>query len=147
MNAAVTADFDTLSQSAASAEAVGGHVPLNRLHPRVLGITLGLYVALIAAFTFGFSASVELSISLGIVFTIAAACAGVPWAMAVVAKRFWANHGQAEPRAGTFRAFMNGRFDTATGAVSGRDALALVITVPACLTLGVIAMAIIMRVA
>jgi len=46
----------------------------------------------------------------------------------------------------SYRAFLNGKFDTASGPVSGRGALALVITVPTCLTFGVIAMAIVSRV-
>ncbi len=145
MNAVVTADFDTLTQTAEPTTAAA-HTPLNRMHPRVFAITLGVYVALIAAFTIGFTGPTELGIAFGIVFTIAAACVAVPWMMARSAAKFWANHDQPEAKAGSYRAFLNGKFDTASGPVSGRGALALVITVPTCLTFGVIAMAIVSRV-
>ena len=147
MNAAVSADFEALIQRANTTNAVAlGHTPINRLHPRVLGLTVATYLALVAAFAIGFTGSVELAISLGIVFVVAAAGILLPWAMAREGSRFWARHDQPEAPADSFRAFLNGNFETAAGKVSGRGAVALVLTVPVCLTLGVIAMAIIARV-
>lgn len=149
MNAVVTADFQTLTKIAEptrAKEAVVAHTPITRLHPRVLGLTVATYLALVAVFAFGFAGPLELSIAFGIVLTVAAAAIALPWAMARDATRFWAKHGQDEAPVGSFRAFLNSNFETASGKVSGRGAVALVITVPVCLTVGVIAMAIIARV-
>lgn len=146
MNAVVTADFQSLKQATGTKthEAVG---PVTtRLHPRVYGLTLGVYIALVAAFTFGFAGPQELTIQFGIVLAIAAASAVVPWMMAREGAKFWRKHDQADAPAGSFRSFLNGSIETASGRVSGRGAIALVLTVPVCLTLGVLAMAIIARV-
>jgi hypothetical protein len=148
MNATVTTEFDTFSPAtdmAGKTRSAVQHVPLNRLHPGVIGITAGAYVAMILTFWVGFSGGLVLTISLWIVTVCLAAFIGLPWIMAANAKRFWRRHGQTEASADTFRHFMNSKFETASGKVSGPGALALVATVPICLTFGAIAMAIILH--
>ena len=147
MNAITTTDFDAFSRATAAARspAVARHTQLNRLHPAVFGLTIATYVAMVAAFAIGFAGPVELSIAFAIVGVVAAASVGLPWVMARSGADFWQSHGEPDEHANSFRAFLNGSFETASGKVSGRGALALVITVPVCLTLGVIAMAIIAR--
>lgn len=146
MNAAVATDFDTLATTATATPRVATrtHVTLNRLHPSVLGIGAGAYVAMIAAFWVGFSnPSVVFGISFGIVLVCLAAFLGLPYLMGRDGKKFWEKQGQPEAPMGTFRQFLNSKFETADGTVTGAGALALVATVPVCLAFGVIAMAII----
>jgi len=49
------------------------------------------------------------------------------------------HHAAPAPKNG-FRDFLNGEFQTASGAVSGRSALIMVLTVPVCLAAAALAM-------
>lgn len=149
MNATVTADFDTLVTTAspeARVEAPATTKVTSQLHPEVLGLTVGAYVAMITTFWVGFWAGdIVFTIAMGIVTLCLVAGVGLPYLMGRDKARFWARHGVTEKKAGTFRDFLNGQFETATGKVSGFGALVLVATVPICLTGGAIAMAMVLN--
>ena len=144
MNAAVTTDFDHVSATSKVHAAASSRTSTSRLHPGVLGIGALAYITIIATFWVGFSNSAPVfAISIGIVVTCLVAFLGLPYFMGKNASKFWRNHGRAEKPAGSLRQFLDGKFETADGSVSGKGALALVATVPVSLALGTIAMAII----
>ena len=146
MNAAVATDFETLTATSTAKPHVEArtHVALNRLHPGVLGVGAVAYTTMIAALFVGFTNSnAAFGLSFGIVVVCLVAFLGLPYFMGRHAKKFWAKNGQPEAPIGTFRQFLNSKFETADGAVSGAGALALVVTVPVCLALGAVAMGII----
>ena len=146
MNAAVATDFETFTATSKVNERTDArtHVRLNRLHPTVLGVGAVAYTAMIAALFVGFTNSnAAFGLSFGIVVVCLVAFLGLPYFMGRHGAKFWAKHGQPEAPMGTFRQFLNSKFETADGTVSGAGALALVVTVPVCLALGAIAMGII----
>lgn len=144
MNAAVTTDFDNVSATSKVHAVASSRTTTNRLHPGVLGIGALAYTTIIATFWIGFSNSAPVfAISIGIVVVCLVAFLGLPYFMGRHATKFWARHGRAEKPAGSLRQFLDGKFETADGTVSGAGALALVVTVPVSLALGTIAMAII----
>lgn len=144
MNAAVTTNFDAVSATSKVRAESASRTATNRLHPGVLGIAALAYVTIIAAFWVGFSNSAPVfAISIGIVVVCLVAFLGLPYFMGRHAAKFWARHGRPEKPAGSLRQFLDGKFETADGNVSGVGALALVATVPISLALGTIAMAII----
>lgn len=125
-------------------EPADGHhaIPTNRtvtarMHPGVLWIAVGVYVALVAAFLIGFAGVRDLWVSLGIVVVTLAAFVGLPAVMARTG-------GVLRSDGTSLSEFLNGYFQTATGPISGKGALALVVTIPACLTGAAIAMGIIL---
>jgi hypothetical protein len=149
MNAMVTTDFDTFVSTTTSAVRVEARAGTrtDRLHPAVLGVGAVAYAVMIAVFAIGFvNPEPVFGISFGIVVLCLAAFLGLPYLMGRDAAKFWRKHGRAEQPQGTFGQFLNARFETADGTVSGAGALALVVTVPACLAMGVVAMAIIRNV-
>ncbi|MCW5697531.1 MAG: hypothetical protein KIS96_12470 [Bauldia sp.] len=107
-----------------------------RMHPGVLWLAVGAYVALVAAFFIGFAGPRDLWVSLGIVAVTLAAFVGLP---AVMARTGGVLRGDGTG----LNEFLNGYFQTATGPITGKGALALVVTIPVCLTAAAIAMAII----
>jgi hypothetical protein len=149
MNAVTTTDFDTLTQTAEIEREVAAvtHPPQARLHPGVLGVAVGAYALMVATFWLGFMASEP---TFGISMVIVAVCFvgyfGLPLAMYWNATRFQRRHQQAEPPYGTFRHFLQSGIETQSGRVSGFGALALVTTVPLCLSAGAIAFTIIRHV-
>ena len=143
MNAAVTTGFDTPSTSKVHAEA-SSRTATNRLHPGVLGIGALAYVVIVVTFMIGFSTSEPVfAISMGIVVACLAVFLGLPYYLGRQVAKFWASHGREEKPAGSLRQFLDGKFETAGGTVSGNDALALVVTVPVSLAIGTIAMVIV----
>ena len=142
MNAVVDTHFD---KPAALSRVEVSHPPLSRLHPGVLGITAGAYVAMVAVFWLGFANPGDFYLPLVIFSVVLAAFVGVPWLMARDYASFWRRHGQTQPRSGSFRQFLNSTVDSGGGKVSGSEALILVALIPIALTAGLIAMAFIMH--
>ena len=144
MNAAVTTDFDTLSATSKVQARVSSRASTSELHPGVLGIGALAYTVIIASFWVGFSNSASVfAISFGIVVVCLVAFLGLPYFMGRHAAKFWSRHGKTETPMGSLRQFLDTKFETADGTVSGAGALALVVTVPVSLALGTIAMGII----
>lgn len=119
-------------------------VPTNRtvaatLHPRVLWLTAGAYATMILAFWIGFAGPRDSAIALGIVTVVLAAFLALPYILARAGK---VTGGDGS----TFRQFLDGYLATASGPVSGRGAVAMVIVVPVSLCMAAIAMAIIIAV-
>ncbi|MCW5715024.1 MAG: hypothetical protein KIT43_10975 [Bauldia sp.] len=113
------------------------------LHPYVLRIATAFYALMIATFWVGFVTTGPLAVAMVIVTVCLVAYVGLPWSMAVAARRFNARHGLVEAPANSFRRFLTGHFETGAGNVSGFEALVLVVTVPACLLAASIAFAVI----
>lgn len=144
MNAVVYSHFD--NPTAAASRVEGTHPPLNKLHPGVLGITAGAYIAMVLVFWLGFAAPVDHYLPLVIFSVVLAAFVGVPWLLARDYVSFWRRHnGPPQPKFGTFRQFLNGTVETGGGNVTGKESLVLVALIPIALTAGLIAMAIIMH--
>jgi len=122
-----------------AASAVGA----TALHPYVLRIAAISYALMIATFWVGFVTTGPLAVAMVIVTVCLVAYVGLPWSMAVAARRFNARHGIVEPKAGSFGRFLSGHFETAAGNVSGFEAFVLVVTVPICLLAASIAFAVI----
>lgn len=147
MNA--TTEIDVTSAKRAhvrDAAALARHTPLISLHPGILAIAAAGYIALIGVLVIGFAGPQDLGVPLGIVIVCLVAFIGLPLFMGRNAASFWRRHGESEPAVGGFRHFLNSRFETGGGSVSGVGALALVTTVPIALSLGAIAMVIIFKV-
>lgn len=113
------------------------------LHPAVFRIAAACYGLMIATFWVGFVTTGPLAVAMVIVTVCLVAYLGLPWSMAVAARRFNARHGIVEPAPKSFRRFLSGYFETAAGNVSGFEAFVLVVTVPASLLAAAIAFAVI----
>ncbi len=147
MNTAVAADPSYAASTDAPAVQ---HPPLSRLHPGVLGITVGAYATMILVFWLGFATSVDKYLPLMIFTVVLAAFVGIPWWMARSARHFWRARGvDNEPRFGSFTHFLRSPFQNggSGGAVQGTEAVVLVALIPIALTAGLIAMAFIMHAA
>lgn len=114
--------------------------PATELHPAILALSAGLYATMIGIFWVTFASALDVAIALGIAAFFLAMFVAVPIVML--------RSGTIGDRVPTtsLRAFLDGKLDTFTGLVSGRAALALVVTVPVCLTAGAAAMATIFRI-
>ncbi len=146
MNAVVDTHFDNPTSARAVSRVEVVHPPLNKLHPGVLGIAAGAYVAMIAVFWLGFAAPGDHYLPLVIFSVVLAAFVGVPWLMARDYVSFWRRHnGPAQPKFGSFRHFLNSTVETGGGKVTGKESLVLVALIPIALTAGLIAMAVIMH--
>ena len=144
MNAVVDTHFDYRPAAVSRVEV--SHPALNKLHPGVLGITAGAYVAMVMVFWLGFATPGDHYLPLVIFSVVLAAFIGVPWLMARDYVSFWRRHrGPAQPKFGSFRQFLNGTVETGGGNVTGKESLVLVALIPIALTAGLIAMAFIMR--
>lgn len=123
------------------------HPSISRLHPGVIGITAGGYVAMILTFWLGFATPADSYLPLVIFTLVLAAFVGTPWLLARTASSFWRNHegGPAAQRFTSFRQFLNSTFESGGGNVTGRESLVLVALIPVALTVGLIAMAFIMH--
>lgn len=113
------------------------------LHPAVPIITAGTYAAMIGVFWAGFGGSLGIAFPLLIVTLLLAAFFGGPLIMDSVRVNFLERHGTIVENPGSFRRFLAGHFGTASGPVSGLEALVLVVTVPVCLLLAAASFAII----
>jgi hypothetical protein len=113
------------------------------LHPAVPAIAVGIYAAMVAAFWVGFVGTVGVALPMAIVTLVLVAFFGGVGMMAAIRRRFLDRNGIVEAAPGSFRRFLAGHFGTGSGAVSGLEALVLVVTVPVCLLLAAVAFAII----
>lgn len=133
---------------AAMAAATVQHPPISRLHPGVLGVTAGAYVAMVLVFWLGFATPNDHYLPLVVFSLVLAAFIGTPLLLAKTGSDFWRRHGGGPAqRFASFRRFLDGTFESGGGNVSGREALILVALVPVALTAGLVAMAFIMRAA
>lgn len=120
------------------AHAVTGPV-VSAIHPALLAFSAATYAVMIATFSLGFNGPLDLKIAFGIDLVWLLAFLGVPYALARSGHVLGNRTGMSLGR------FLNASFDTYSGPVSGWAAFVLVNTVPVCLTLAAIAMAIIAR--
>ena len=98
--------------------------PAEELPSGVMALTVLLYAVLFAAFGWGFSGGPAIG-----------AIAGVAIVAFALMREFGSGVGE----------FMNGMMATATGPISGRAAVALVLTVPTCLATAALVIAIAFR--
>ncbi|MGV8840264.1 MAG: hypothetical protein ACWA6X_08160 [Bauldia sp.] len=145
MSAVIGYDAAIDVASARSAARYDAHAATGALalHPAVLRIAAAAYALMIATFWVGFVTTGPLAVAMVIVTICLVAYIGVPWSMALNARRFNVRRGIADEQAGSFRRFLVGHFETAAGSVSGFEALVLVVTVPVCLLGAAIAFALI----
>ncbi|MBS0473100.1 MAG: hypothetical protein JSR60_18670 [Proteobacteria bacterium] len=101
----------------------------------VHGVALACWLAFLSVFwiTFAMSANAEFMVAISTVYAVV--FFGVP----TILTRMSPKRSRAHPK---LRQFLNGRFDTLYGGISGFDALVQVIVVPAALTVGGIGIAI-----
>lgn len=139
----VGADVFTTYPITAERTVAAGITTTATLHPAVLKIAAAAYAVMVGTFWVGFVSSGMLAVAMGIVTVCLVAYLGVPWSMAIVARRFNNRIGSAEQRPTSFRRFLAGHFETGAGDVTGFEAMVLVITVPVCLLGAAIAFAVI----
>jgi hypothetical protein len=110
------------------------------MHPGVYKLALACWVMFLAVFwvTFAISANALFQVAIGTVYAIM--FFGVPFLMSRIA----GNSGTATFSLGDF---LDGRFDTLTGPIGGREALLQVVMVPSALTIGGIAIGFIIHAA
>ena len=116
------------------------------LHPAVPVIAATIYAAIVAVFWTGFVSSVGLAFPMLIVTLVLVAFFGGPLVLDSIRVGFRQRHGVFEENPGSFGRFLAGHFGTASGPVSGIEALVLVATVPLCLLVAAIAFAVIYHV-
>lgn len=114
--------------------------PAKELPPAVLLIGAVLYLVMAALFWWGFGRGVDSDLSLGIADFVVLMFIAIPLTLAWAAGLFPKQLGEG------WKALQGGSVETATGAVSWRTALILVLVVPVCLTLGAAAIALIFRI-
>jgi len=145
--AAVTAEYASITvRTAATTRAVTASKVTDRLHPAVIAIGVAAYAALMATLILGFAGASDFMVPVLILLVCLTAFIAVPAWMGASAAKFWQRHGGREARIGSFREFLRGRFENDGGTSTGLGALALVTTVPISLSLGAVAMVIILNV-
>jgi hypothetical protein len=110
------------------------------LHPQVLTMFVGTYGAMLVALWLIFGTDINALITLGVCTVYFAMYFGMPVVMARMADK-----AAPRPAPGSLAHFLGGDVDTYTGPVSAWGAIAQLMTIPAGLTLGFIAIGIIIR--
>lgn len=108
------------------------------MHPAPLYLTALAYAVMIGTFWLGFVGDRGIAIAMGINTVTLVAFVGLPWALA--------RQGKVTRAKRSLASFLNSTYDTGSGPISGWGAAILVVTIPLCLSAGVIAMAIIFNV-
>jgi hypothetical protein len=114
----------------------------DRMHPGVFVAAIGSYAAMLAGLWLLFGTDLSTGLSLIVCTAYFGMYFGVPVAMYRLARKTLLK----EPPAGSMRRFLHGDLETVTGPVSGWSALSQVLVVPVSLTIGLIAMGIILKV-
>lgn len=145
--AAVTTEYASIEvRSAAKARAATASKVTDRLHPAVIAIGVAAYATLMSTLILGFAGSSDFMVPVLILLVCLTAFIAVPAWMGASAAKFWQRYGAKEARVGSFREFLRSRFENDGGTSTGIGALALVTTVPISLSLGAMAMVIILNV-
>ncbi|MGV8840885.1 MAG: hypothetical protein ACWA6X_11345 [Bauldia sp.] len=113
----------------------------DRMHPGVFGLAIGSYGAMVLALWLLFVTDVQTVLSLLICTAYFGMYFGVPVAMYRIARK----SGRREPPAGSLGRFLRGDLETIAGNLSGWSALGQVLVIPVSLTLGLIAMGVILK--
>lgn len=110
------------------------------LHPQVFTMFVGTYGAMLLALWLFFGTDINALITLGVCTVYFGMYFGMPLIMSRMATK-----AAPQPAAGSLNRFMGGDVDTYTGPVSAWGAIAQLMTIPVGLTLGFIAIGIIIR--
>ncbi len=133
----------TGSARASSAAHRAAAYATDRMHPGVFGLAIGSYGAMVLALWLLFVTDLQTVLSLLVCTAYFGMYFGVPLAMYRIARKAGLN----EPPAGSLGRFLRGDLETVTGNLSGWSALSQVLVIPVSLTIGLIAMGIIMKIA
>lgn len=115
----------------------------DRMHPGVFVLAIGSYGAMVLALWLLFGTDTQTVLSLLVCTAYFGMYFGVPLAMYRIARKT----GLKEAPAGSLGRFLRGDLETITGNLSGWSALSQVLVIPVSLTVGLIAMGIILKLA
>lgn len=110
------------------------------LHPQVFTMFIGTYSAMLLALWLFFGTDINALITLGVCTVYFGMYFGMPLMMNRMAAK-----ATQQPEPGSLGRFMDGDVDTYTGPVSAWGAIAQLMTIPVGLTLGFIAIGVIIR--